>query len=163
MAEPYPYRSHVDQEDPAYAPLPGGAEEPKGRWAPAKAVILAGLSLLLVAGMMIGFSTDVRLDVCAQVDDGRWWTTCRGGAAGPRPIPAETMVGMAPRGVKEGVSAKSNQIFAGVNVRGFPWNNSMLSWQRTAFHFQPEKNWMNGDLFFFSFSISLSIYGVSFL
>ena len=26
----------------------------------------------------------------------------------------------------------------------FAWNNTMLSWQRTAFHFQPEKNWMNG-------------------
>lgn len=26
----------------------------------------------------------------------------------------------------------------------FAWKNTMLSWQRTAFHFQPEKNWMNG-------------------
>ncbi|XP_010533769.1 PREDICTED: acid beta-fructofuranosidase 3, vacuolar-like [Tarenaya hassleriana] len=33
----------------------------------------------------------------------------------------------------------------------FPWDNSMLNWQRTAFHFQPEKNWMNdpnGPLFY---------------
>ncbi|CAN6855941.1 hypothetical protein HID58_085418 [Brassica napus] len=30
----------------------------------------------------------------------------------------------------------------------FAWNNTMLSWQRTAFHFQPEKNWMNGPLFY---------------
>ncbi|KAL0736856.1 hypothetical protein Bca4012_013066 [Brassica carinata] len=28
------------------------------------------------------------------------------------------------------------------------WNNTMLSWQRTAFHFQPEMNWMNGPLFY---------------
>ncbi|VVA93688.1 unnamed protein product [Arabis nemorensis] len=33
----------------------------------------------------------------------------------------------------------------------FPWNNTLLSWQRTAFHFQPENNWMNdpnGPLFY---------------
>jgi len=47
-----------------------------------------------------------------------------------------------------GVSEKSND---GVwissddgKVESFPWNNTILSWQRTAFHFQPEKNWMNG-------------------
>ncbi|CAM8980312.1 unnamed protein product [Rhodiola kirilowii] len=64
------------------------------------------------------------------------------------------------RGVKEGVSEKSNRIvnlLLGAEDQGecgtssFPWNNSMLSWQRTAFHFQPEKNWMNdpnGPLFY---------------
>ncbi|GAA0148393.1 hypothetical protein LIER_36714 [Lithospermum erythrorhizon] len=26
----------------------------------------------------------------------------------------------------------------------YPWTNSMLSWERTSYHFQPEKNWMNG-------------------
>ncbi|XP_044484093.1 acid beta-fructofuranosidase [Mangifera indica] len=46
------------------------------------------------------------------------------------------------RGVSAGVSDKSNRYF-GANVRSFPWNNTMLSWQRTAFHFQPRKNWMN--------------------
>lgn len=33
----------------------------------------------------------------------------------------------------------------------YPWTNNMLSWQRTGFHFQPEKNWMNdpnGPLFY---------------
>jgi sucrose:sucrose fructosyltransferase len=25
----------------------------------------------------------------------------------------------------------------------FPWSNAMLQWQRTGFHFQPQKNWMN--------------------
>ncbi|XWS38526.1 hypothetical protein CRYUN_Cryun19dG0138800 [Craigia yunnanensis] len=49
------------------------------------------------------------------------------------------------RGPVAGVSEKSNGLFANVreNLLAFPWNNSMLSWQRTAFHFQPEKNWMN--------------------
>ncbi|KAL1211011.1 Acid beta-fructofuranosidase 3, vacuolar [Cardamine amara subsp. amara] len=52
-----------------------------------------------------------------------------------------------------GVSEKSNDErlwrFSGDRTtEAFPWNNSMLSWQRTAFHFQPEKNWMNGPLFY---------------
>lgn len=51
------------------------------------------------------------------------------------------------RGVSSGVSEKVNRVFSsagGVTPPvEFPWNNSMLSWQRTAFHFQPEKNWMN--------------------
>ncbi|MED6133490.1 hypothetical protein PIB30_028671 [Stylosanthes scabra] len=46
------------------------------------------------------------------------------------------------RGVVAGVSEKSNRLLGGKTFPG--WTNSMLSWQRTAFHFQPEKNWMNG-------------------
>nr|KJB51893.1 hypothetical protein B456_008G236700 [Gossypium raimondii] len=54
------------------------------------------------------------------------------------------------RGPAVGVSEKSNRLFAkdNENQLAYPWNNSMLSWQRTAFHFQPEKNWMNGPLFY---------------
>ncbi|XP_022772704.1 acid beta-fructofuranosidase-like [Durio zibethinus] len=57
------------------------------------------------------------------------------------------------RGPAAGVSEKSNRFFAKVDgtFPAYPWNNSMLSWQRTAFHFQPEKNWMNdpnGPLFY---------------
>ncbi|XP_065857968.1 acid beta-fructofuranosidase [Euphorbia lathyris] len=47
------------------------------------------------------------------------------------------------RGVSAGVSEKVNLISTGLRTPAYPWNNSMLSWQRTAFHFQPEKNWMN--------------------
>ncbi|CAJ2664092.1 unnamed protein product [Trifolium pratense] len=59
------------------------------------------------------------------------------------------------RGVSAGVSEKSNMFLSaagGNKVVGesesFPWNNTMLSWQRTAFHFQPEKNWMNGPMYY---------------
>ncbi|XP_026407082.1 acid beta-fructofuranosidase-like [Papaver somniferum] len=47
------------------------------------------------------------------------------------------------RGVSEGVSEKSNakNLFAASNP--FPWTNNMLSWQRTSYHFQPQRNWMN--------------------
>ena len=48
------------------------------------------------------------------------------------------------RGASAGVSEKSNRVFLSKTYgEVFPWNNSMLSWQRTAFHFQPEQNWMN--------------------
>ncbi|CAK9146944.1 unnamed protein product [Ilex paraguariensis] len=51
------------------------------------------------------------------------------------------------RGIKEGVSAKSFVPLLGVPQ--FPWTREMLAWQRTAFHFQPKKNWMNGMCFIF--------------
>ncbi|XP_059449749.1 acid beta-fructofuranosidase 1, vacuolar-like [Corylus avellana] len=46
------------------------------------------------------------------------------------------------RGVAEGVSAKSNPSLSGDEV-SYNWTNAMFSWQRTAYHFQPEENWMN--------------------
>lgn len=39
----------------------------------------------------------------------------------------------------------------GCSEMSFPWNNTMLLWQRTTYHFQPEKNWMNdpnGPMFY---------------
>ncbi|TKY49856.1 Beta-fructofuranosidase, soluble isoenzyme I [Spatholobus suberectus] len=53
-----------------------------------------------------------------------------------------------PRGVAQGVSAKSNPFL--FHKVSYNWTNAMFSWQRTAFHFQPQKNWMNdpdGPLF----------------
>ncbi|XP_076894112.1 beta-fructofuranosidase, soluble isoenzyme I-like [Bidens hawaiensis] len=46
------------------------------------------------------------------------------------------------RGVLQGVSEKSNLLSSDVE-EVYPWTNAMLSWQRTGFHFQPPKNWMN--------------------
>ncbi|WVZ86538.1 hypothetical protein U9M48_033299 [Paspalum notatum var. saurae] len=48
------------------------------------------------------------------------------------------------RGVAEGVSEKSTAPLLGAALRDYSWTNEMLAWQRTAFHFQPPKNWMNG-------------------
>ncbi|KAK4748551.1 hypothetical protein SAY87_015137 [Trapa incisa] len=48
------------------------------------------------------------------------------------------------RGRPEGVSEKTNRLVVGdANGPPYPWTNNMLTWQRTGFHFQPEKNWMN--------------------
>ncbi|KAG1354491.1 beta-fructofuranosidase 1 [Cocos nucifera] len=46
------------------------------------------------------------------------------------------------RGTAEGVSEKSNGPILGATPV-YPWTNVMLVWQRTAFHFQPQENWMN--------------------
>ncbi|XP_072956763.1 beta-fructofuranosidase 1-like isoform X2 [Typha angustifolia] len=48
----------------------------------------------------------------------------------------------ASRGVSQGVSEKSNGPLLADSSR-YPWTNAMLVWQRTSFHFQPQKNWMN--------------------
>ncbi|CAA0834590.1 Acid beta-fructofuranosidase 4- vacuolar [Striga hermonthica] len=53
------------------------------------------------------------------------------------------------RGPAQGVSEK---VFRRVGGGGgdnqsFAWTNVMLTWQRTAYHFQPEKNWINGPLY----------------
>ncbi|GKE65901.1 beta-fructofuranosidase, soluble isoenzyme I-like protein, partial [Tanacetum coccineum] len=47
------------------------------------------------------------------------------------------------RGVSQGVSEKSNFLISSEVDEIYPWTNAMLSWQRTGFHFQPPKNWMN--------------------
>jgi hypothetical protein len=45
-------------------------------------------------------------------------------------------------GIGEDVSAHDD---------GFPWSNGMLQWQRTGYHFQPKKNYMNGTYTVFIF------------
>ncbi|KAF5198670.1 Acid beta-fructofuranosidase [Thalictrum thalictroides] len=56
------------------------------------------------------------------------------------------------RGVPHGVSEKKFSLFSLEQPSSsYPWDNFLLSWQRTGFHFQPTKNWMNdpnGPLFY---------------
>ncbi|KAF8752720.1 hypothetical protein HU200_011888 [Digitaria exilis] len=55
------------------------------------------------------------------------------------------------RGPEAGVSEKTSGVWSPAGMLGaeeggdnaFPWSNAMLQWQRTGFHFQPQKNWMN--------------------
>ncbi|CAN6470213.1 unnamed protein product [Victoria cruziana] len=52
------------------------------------------------------------------------------------------------RGKPEGVSEKASLVWPSP---AFSWTNDILAWQRTSYHFQPEKNWMNdpnGPLFY---------------
>ncbi|XP_020593942.1 beta-fructofuranosidase 1-like [Phalaenopsis equestris] len=64
----------------------------------------------------------------------------------PAPLPIS-------RGPTAGVSEKSTShlLTSSSAAAAYPWTNTMLAFQRTAFHFQPEKNWMNdpnGPLFY---------------
>lgn len=111
-----------------YAPIPasdvaGGGEEYDRRWLPGVLAAICG-SLLLLAGLAAGL-------------------TRAGGEAARPSVPAAE--GTPSRGVAEGVSEKAVRAAAAGGNQGYPWTNAMLTWQRTAFHFQPEKNWMNGE------------------
>ncbi|KAG9131957.1 hypothetical protein Leryth_023216 [Lithospermum erythrorhizon] len=53
-----------------------------------------------------------------------------------------------PRGVLEGFSAKSNDPLKEDEQASCIWTRNMLTWQKSGFHFQPKKNWMNGPLFY---------------
>ncbi|KAG2715649.1 hypothetical protein I3760_03G087700 [Carya illinoinensis] len=60
----------------------------------------------------------------------------------PKATSFSNISGPVARGVAQGVSAKSSPSFSG-NELSYNWTNAMFSWQRTAFHFQPQRNWMN--------------------
>jgi len=50
------------------------------------------------------------------------------------------------RGKAQGVSEKASRLpMNGLRTPMYDWSEKQLSWQRTAYHFQPEKNWMNGN------------------
>ncbi|RLM73276.1 hypothetical protein C2845_PM15G15790 [Panicum miliaceum] len=92
------------------------------------AVVSAALLLVLAA---------VAILASQHADDGQ------GGAVAAAGRVVEVA---ASRGAAEGVSEKSTAplLGAGGALRDYAWTNAMLAWQRTAFHFQPPKNWMNG-------------------
>ncbi|XP_020546920.1 beta-fructofuranosidase, soluble isoenzyme I-like isoform X1 [Sesamum indicum] len=59
------------------------------------------------------------------------------------------IVNRRPEGVSQVPPEKVSRLISHGGLT-FSWTNIMLSWQRTAYHFQPEKNWMNdpnGPLF----------------
>ncbi|XP_042389092.1 beta-fructofuranosidase 1-like [Zingiber officinale] len=60
--------------------------------------------------------------------------------SGPEKAPASCLP--LSRGPAAGVSEKSTaaRLFS---QPSYPWTSNMLLWQRTSFHFQPQKNWMN--------------------
>ncbi|CAM0912341.1 unnamed protein product [Alopecurus aequalis] len=122
----------------AYEPLPHSSEDAHDdrrsggvRWRACAAVLAASaLVVLVVASVLAGSRVDrVAVDVAVM------------------PALSETARS---RGKDAGVSEKTSGavaemgfLGAGADADGFPWSNAMLHWQRTGFHFQPEKNWMN--------------------
>lgn len=122
-----------------YTPLPDGdnasssvvspTTQNGGRRSLKFVLVLSGiLAISLIMGPMFLFSTK------------------DGGAVDKNRASPEIMVELEPRGVSEGVSMKSfrRPSLGEEPPANFPWNSNVLSWQRTSFHFQPTKNWMNG-------------------
>ena len=119
-APPLPY---------SYAPLPPAADGPQTqsttRWRACAAV------LLVVATALAGFTMD-RDVVAPLVGPATAVATSRGRDAG---------VSEKTSGVEDDIAG--GRLRVGEGADGFPWSNAMLQWQRTGFHFQPQKNWMN--------------------
>nr|Q9FSV7.1 RecName: Full=Sucrose:sucrose 1-fructosyltransferase; AltName: Full=Sucrose 1(F)-fructosyltransferase; AltName: Full=Sucrose:sucrose 1(F)-beta-D-fructosyltransferase; Flags: Precursor [Lolium arundinaceum]CAC05261.1 sucrose:sucrose 1-fructosyltransferase [Lolium arundinaceum] len=118
----------------AYAPLPSSADDAREnqssggvRWRVCAAVLAASaLAVLIVVGLLAG----------GRVDRGP-----AGGDVASAAVPAVPMEIPRSRGKDFGVSEKASGAYSADG--GFPWSNAMLQWQRTGFHFQPEKHYMN--------------------
>ncbi|KAF7090155.1 hypothetical protein CFC21_092959 [Triticum aestivum] len=129
----------------SYAQLPDDAEAGRtrpGRTGPlCAAILLTSAALLLVVAALAGVRLVGQLPAAGVVVSGHPSTV----DVAPRSTSS--------RGPESGVSEKTSGA-ATVDIHGgmlgadaggnaFPWSNAMLQWQRTGFHFQPEKNWMN--------------------
>nr|BAP47496.1 invertase [Gentiana triflora] len=131
----YPYTPLIDQPQPE--------EFPSGRSRRSIKVLTVSFfsSLLLVSAIFLIFN---------QVSEPEGKVNVAGGKSLQSESVLPSNLSPAPsRGVSQGVSEKSFRVDPGEDVI-FSWTNAMLSWQRTGYHFQPEKNWMNdpdGPLF----------------
>ncbi|XP_034673696.1 acid beta-fructofuranosidase [Vitis riparia] len=154
MADPNPARTFADPEDPIiaatvpdhYTPLLD-VDPPAGENSrlPLKGflVILSGLVLVGLLMALIG-ENGPSVSQDSQQND----LTLNAPAESTN-ISAQFLE-PASRGPSAGVSEKSFRLHSGVRAP-FPWSNTMLTWQRTGYHFQPEKNWMNdpnGPMFY---------------
>ncbi|KAJ6326915.1 hypothetical protein OIU78_013911 [Salix suchowensis] len=135
--DPSPLLPVSNSLEPSYNPVPEGTVSagcPATRLRRSKKVLIAVFSGLLVVSLILA---TINNNSGAQHGDENASLAASRETAKP-----ETLLPAGSRGVSAGVSEKAN--FKGAGVKDYPWNNSMLSWQRTAFHFQPEDNWMNG-------------------
>jgi len=118
--------SLLPETDPRRGGPGGGGQKRPSSSTVLPAVVSAALLLVLAAVAILSSQ---------HADDGQG-----GVAAAAGRVVVEVA---ASRGAAEGVSEKSTAPLIGA-LRDYAWTNAMLAWQRTAFHFQPPKNWMNG-------------------
>ncbi|KAK3040076.1 hypothetical protein RJ639_027802 [Escallonia herrerae] len=124
----------------AYTPLPDQPEplvSPAGHRRPMRVLSSICLSVLFLSSLVLLILTQQGPEPTSNADpqESLPLTTSKWPANLTPPS----------RGVSQGVSEKAFRQFS--DVESYPWTNAMLSWQRTSYHFQPEKNWMNGPLF----------------
>lgn len=130
-------------ENPSpYVPLIDAGKDPTRT--PAKSRRPSRVVVLLLAGLLaVALLVAVALNYKGNRDEDSFPFDKIVVSSTNRP---ENRVPAVARGVEEGVSAKSF-----IPLSGSPkchWTNKMLTWQRTAYHFQPKKNWMNGNFIF---------------
>lgn len=142
MVDSQPFLSYPSPVDPTTLPISYGQTNRRRR--PIKGLVAVAFGLLMVAllaAIICGKDPRGLFNRGQYEDQNDVGFLSKSGETAP----PETFRPASSRGVSAGVSEKTNKrLFSGENSPAFPWNNSMLSWQRTAFHFQPEKNWMNG-------------------
>ncbi|KAM5572818.1 hypothetical protein ABKV19_012731 [Rosa sericea] len=149
--------SDPDALPTAYTPLPGGSSSPEIRRIHVKEVLamFAGVVMVSLLVVIIG-NTGQDGNVYHRNnrrDKPMLLAASPNKETATKAEKAEKLQAVT-RGMAAGVSEKSSRLYSsgvGAGTPVYPWNNSMLSWQRTAFHFQPEKNWMNdpnGPLFY---------------
>ncbi|KAK4425528.1 Acid beta-fructofuranosidase [Sesamum alatum] len=149
MPFPNPFPAHSDDAPvPSYAPLLGSAPDAAQQIRRRRIFVVVLLLLMGLVGVcslvILITANDGGEDSPSGEDDDR----C--------PSPKEVSEYLKARrskeeptlrGVHEGVSEKSFGK-GRLGTTPYPWTKKMLAWQRTAYHFQPEKNWMNGPLFY---------------
>ncbi|CAA2967645.1 acid beta-fructofuranosidase-like [Olea europaea subsp. europaea] len=138
-------RPHYDLENAAsYTPIPdqpaSASSTPAGHWRSKKllaGILFSSVFLLSLILLFVNQQSESQTEVNG---------TNQEKSSTPKPISPAARTALPSRGVSQGVSEKTFRLASGENVT-YTWTNAILSWQRTAYHFQPEHNWMNGPLF----------------
>nr|AFV94474.1 soluble acid invertase 11 [Saccharum hybrid cultivar GT28] len=133
----------------------GGGRSRRTRPLCAAALVLSAALLLAVAALAgVGRRVAVVAPRPAAVGETNGVVVPGAGMPATTSSPRSRSSSSISRGPDAGVSEKTSGAWSGVADDGgrlradggrnaFPWSNAMLQWQRTGFHFQPQRNWMN--------------------
>lgn len=143
-----PSRKDIEEVKDDYTRLPSHADAgnggpPSNRRRSIKGFAVIFGSMVFLASLVALISINSQTTTLQQEPSSATTTTVEEGQndRSSSRIHGNEMSFRVPRGVAEGVSAKSNPYDSELS---YNWTNAMFSWQRTAFHFQPQNNWMNG-------------------
>nr|ADF27779.1 soluble acid invertase 1 [Phelipanche ramosa] len=123
-----------------YAPIPAGPSAARQPRPTKKLLASISFSSFFLLALILFIANQGRQGPQPKLDD---LITQTPSASADSFFPARPTVEPPSRGVAQGVSEKVFRPVGGGGNLSFTWTNFMLSWQRTAYHFQPEKNWIN--------------------
>ncbi|KAL9242887.1 hypothetical protein vseg_016845 [Gypsophila vaccaria] len=125
----------------SYAPLsPGGGHAPKRSWKAGLTILFGLMALALFVGLVERTQNNNNKAVVQNNVEPSEYDFLL-----DNELDTTLSDKVTTRGKPHGVSEKANDFpsLRGVKSPEFEWNDLQLGWQRTAFHFQPKKNWMN--------------------